>query len=490
MSDREPDRAPIFDYASAVDPAMSAFGWRYIVLAYAAVLVPLLGILLPRDGDTRWGVVIAVLGVAVATMALNARYLRQMFATAGWSEPSPMVVLIQALVVTVSIGALNYALSGLGGFYRPVIFVPTMLIAVLGNRAMVVTTGAVALASLLVSSWAQGVELRHIPVLAVSYGVTWGVLVVMFRLVSSHALGATHLTQGIADAAAVTASADGLDDGLQRLLPVIGAWAEADRVTVFVVDAEDTTLFDHWPIGSAPCEPPRPEVVEQALRESGAAIDGSTGVLVANSTVPGQLVVAVVDGSPRSRFESVTYLYQLVRMADQFATLVTRSQHIAHLEALSSTDGLTGLPNRRALEERLELERSLALQRGDPLSLVMIDLDDFKRYNDTHGHPAGDDLLRRFADVLRGGVRTADFVARYGGEEFCILLPATTGVGAEALTTHLRKQLSTGDEADRTAFSAGIATWCAPETNQELLTRADSALYAAKEEGKDRTIVS
>lgn len=101
----------------------------------------------------------------------------------------------------------------------------------------------------------------------------------------------------------------------------------------------------------------------------------------------------------------------------------------------------------------------------------------------------GDDLLRRFAEALRESVRTADFVARYGGEEFCILLPATTGKGAEALTDHLRKQLSVSGTETPAAFSAGIATWITHESNQDLLMRADSALYAAKEEGKDRTVV-
>ena len=94
-------RSPLFDYASSVDPAMSAFGWRFIVLSYLAVLVPLLGIALPRDAETHWGIVAAVLVVALATLTLNAGYLRRMLATDGWYEPPGVVVLGQALVVTV-----------------------------------------------------------------------------------------------------------------------------------------------------------------------------------------------------------------------------------------------------------------------------------------------------------------------------------------------------------------------------------------------------
>jgi diguanylate cyclase (GGDEF)-like protein len=458
-------------------------------MAYVAVLVPLFGIVLPRDGETRWAAVAVAFAVAATTMAMNTFYLRRMFASGGWSEPPAFVVLVQALAATAAIGVANYGLSGGGGFYRPLILVPTLLVAVIGNRPMIWATALSALIALVGSTWAQGVDVAHLPALVLSYGTTWGIMVTMFRMVSTRALSATHLTQGIADAAAITARADRLDDGMQRLLPVIGAWALADRVTVFVLDERSTTMFDHWPVGSEPCPSPPTDLVESARAESGAAVDGGVAVILAETGAPGELLVVVVEGPPRNRFEAVNYHYQLVRMADQFGTLVTRSQRIAHLETLSSTDGLTGLPNRRALEERLDLERSVSLQRSDPLSLVMIDIDDFRLYNDSFGHPAGDELLRRFADALRASVRGADFVARYGGEEFCLLLPATTGEGAAALTHHLRKLLGSQDEDTTPAFSAGIATWDGRESNHQLLMRADSALYAAKEDGKDRSVI-
>jgi diguanylate cyclase (GGDEF)-like protein len=489
MPETRPTRSPIFDYAYEVDPAMSAFGWRYIVLAYVAVLVPLLGILLPRDTETNWQGVSFALLVAVFTMALNTRYLRSMFASGGWSEPPPIVVLAQAVAATVAIGVLNWSLSGLGGFYRPLILMPTMILTVIGNRFMVAVGGATAIATLVVSTWAQGTATSHLAVVTLTYGVTWVVLLVMFRMIALRAMDATRLSQGIADAAAITARADHLDDGLQRLLPVIGAWAAARRVTVYVVTGGETALFDHWPIGTEPCPTPSPDMIERAVADAGATVVGEIAVIVADAEEAGGRLVAVVEGPARNRFEVVSYHYQLLGMAEQFASLVTRSQRIAHLLALSTTDGLTGLPNRRALEERLDVERAVALQRRSPLTLVMIDLDDFKIYNDTYGHPAGDEMLCRFADALRTSVRSSDFVARYGGEEFCLLLPATTAEGAAALTNHLRDALSFHPAASRPAFSAGIATWDTRESNQELLRRADSALYAAKEEGKDRSVI-
>lgn len=489
MSDSTPTRQPIFDYAYEVDPAMSAFGWHYIVLAYVAVLVPLIGILLPRDTETHWGGVALAFGVAATTVGLNAKYLKTMFSSGGWSEPPPLVVLGQSLAATAAIGVLNYSLSGLGGFYRPLILMPTMIVAVIGNRYMILASGATAVATLVLSTWAQGTQGSHLPVVVLTYGVTWAVMLVMFRLIALRAMDATRLSQGIADAAAITARADHLDDGLQRLLPVIGAWAEARRVSVYVVTQADVTLFDHWPIGTEPCPKPGADLIGRAVANSGATVVDETAVIVADAEDAGGRLVAVVEGPARNRFEVVTYHYQLVGMAEQFASLVTRSQRIAHLLTLSNTDGLTGLPNRRALEERLDVERSVAVQRRAPLTLVMIDIDDFKIYNDTFGHPAGDEMLCSFADALRASVRASDFVARYGGEEFCLLLPATTGEGAAALTHHLRDALSFQPAESRPAFSAGIATWDARETNQQLLMRADSALYSAKEEGKDRSVI-
>jgi diguanylate cyclase (GGDEF)-like protein len=200
-------------------------------------------------------------------------------------------------------------------------------------------------------------------------------------------------------------------------------------------------------------------------------------------------VAVVVEGAARARFDAITYHYQLTRMAAQLETLVSRSRHIEHLESLGRTDSLTGLPNRRSLEERLDLERTVTRRRGEPLTLAMIDLDDFKAYNDTHGHPAGDGLLQRFAAALRESVRASDLVARYGGEEFCVLLPNTTASGAEVLIDQLRNRLRSGALTSRPAFSAGVATWMEGDTSHELLKRADRALYAAKAAGKDCTVV-
>ena len=118
-----------------------------------------------------------------------------------------------------------------------------------------------------------------------------------------------------------------------------------------------------------------------------------------------------------------------------------------------------------------------------------IDLDEFKAFNDANGHLAGDDLLRDFATELRARMRTIDFVARFGGEEFSAVLSGTDATGAERLLDDLHRLLRESERTKEVTFSAGVALWDGTESGEELIGRADRALYAAKAAGRDRTIV-
>jgi len=165
------------------------------------------------------------------------------------------------------------------------------------------------------------------------------------------------------------------------------------------------------------------------------------------------------------------------------------------LKLLATTDGLTGLVNRRAFDEALETEASRSTRSGAPLSLLMIDVDRFKSYNDLYGHQAGDEVLKVVAQCLRTTLkRPADLAARYGGEEFVVILPDTNEDGAFFIADAFRESLKKlaiphqgGDKKVVTA-SVGIAvTWRQdPIAPAELLHRADEALYTAKHAGRDR----
>ena len=167
------------------------------------------------------------------------------------------------------------------------------------------------------------------------------------------------------------------------------------------------------------------------------------------------------------------------------------------LEILARQDALTGLANRRHFDEMLTAEFRRAAREKTSLSLIMIDADHFKRFNDIYGHPVGDSCLRAIALVLRQGFgRPADFVARYGGEEFAVLVPNTTQSGAFELAERLREAvlgLGIPHEASprkTVTISLGVASTTPSEGEyraEDLVTAADTALYAAKKAGRDQT---
>lgn len=167
----------------------------------------------------------------------------------------------------------------------------------------------------------------------------------------------------------------------------------------------------------------------------------------------------------------------------------------ARLDVLASTDPLTGLLNRRRFLELAQAEQARAQRYGRPVAVLLVDLDHFKRVNDTHGHRMGDAVLRTAADVLTASRRTSDLAARFGGEELVLLLPETDLKGAVGLAERLRLALAgaqTGlDGIDvRITASIGVAALRPGESLDSLLHRADQALYSAKRAGRDRVMVA
>jgi diguanylate cyclase (GGDEF)-like protein len=168
-----------------------------------------------------------------------------------------------------------------------------------------------------------------------------------------------------------------------------------------------------------------------------------------------------------------------------------------HTRRLASTDGLTELYNHRTFQERLAQEVDHANRYGRPLSLVMVDVDNFKLYNDTYGHPQGDRVLRDLARLLRQVSRASDTVARYGGEEFAIILPETDRVNARTMGHRIREHVERypfpGEErlpSGALTISVGVATYTRAGTKDTLLQNADAALYRAKRAGRNRVCVA
>jgi diguanylate cyclase (GGDEF)-like protein len=181
---------------------------------------------------------------------------------------------------------------------------------------------------------------------------------------------------------------------------------------------------------------------------------------------------AIVVGSAALFLLVVTRMAQLLRQVEHQATRV---------RDLARQDELTGLPNRRAWND--ELPRVLERARRDrtPVCVAILDLDHFKLFNDTYGHPAGDRLLKAAAAAWHGELRAVDTLARYGGEEFVVLLPNVNTTRAIVVLDRAKQATPLGQ-----TFSAGVAVWDGTETSDQLLSRADEALYAAKADGRNQ----
>jgi diguanylate cyclase (GGDEF)-like protein len=180
-------------------------------------------------------------------------------------------------------------------------------------------------------------------------------------------------------------------------------------------------------------------------------------------------------------------------LANQLAIALENARHYEQLQEAALTDSSTGLRNMRFFQSALEAELSRAQRRMrdsvgvEPLSVLMMDLNKFKQYNDSYGHPVGDEALRRFGEMVRSGLRQYDTLARYGGDEFIVLLPATGAHAAHHLAERLRRRVTDsavqlGDGINvRFSCSFGVATYPVDgATANDLVRVADDALYADK----------
>src|SRR6202041_503128 len=185
-----------------------------------------------------------------------------------------------------------------------------------------------------------------------------------------------------------------------------------------------------------------------------------------------------------------------INLSDTSRELDTIRQARSEGGQRANTDALTGFPNRRALDEFLRASQTAAMETGEPLSVLLIDIDRFKKFNDNFGHGVGDQGLRLMAKALRDGVREKDLPARYGGEELIAVLPGTELAACEAIAEQIRRSVaecqitrrSTGDILPGITVSVGVAQFRPGESMAQLLERCDSALYLAKRTGRNRVV--
>ena len=181
-------------------------------------------------------------------------------------------------------------------------------------------------------------------------------------------------------------------------------------------------------------------------------------------------------------------------MCNQASTSIANAQLHAEIEKMARTDGLTGLFNHRLFQEKLAEELMRLNRFSEPLSVLLTDIDYFKKVNDTYGHPVGDLVLKGVSRIIRETIRDIDIPARYGGEEFAVILPGTGGEGAKQIAERLRKTImETSFAADGKTFKVTISVGLSTSPSdaiakEELIEKADQALYHAKHHGRNRSV--
>jgi diguanylate cyclase (GGDEF)-like protein len=301
---------------------------------------------------------------------------------------------------------------------------------------------------------------------------------------------------------------------LRTVAPELLALSGADRVVLYLRDVPGGVLR---PVAHAGTQPGEEELLEELMPELGSdevkalaaatraqawpdsghlpplaltAYPGTVGLaavpLLARDELVGALTLSVLE---RPQPFDPALLELVYDMAQQVALGIENARLVESLARMATTDELTQLANRRRFTEALRAEVARARRSGQPLAMVMGDLDHLKKINDTHGHPGGDAAIRTAADAFRQGRREGDLAARLGGEEFALLLPATDLAGAIRAAERVRTQLAgtTVPVIGRVTVSMGVAWLPGDAEDEESLIRiADERLYVAKSSGRNQ----
>lgn len=235
---------------------------------------------------------------------------------------------------------------------------------------------------------------------------------------------------------------------------------------------------------------------EGDTRAYGQALENFTGQMtvgVKNSTSLTSLISNLVQDTREMQVQTRTLEDRLSKSTQEIEDL---RRNVDALRVAAETDSLTGLANRKSFDQQLVSMAAASRTANSPLSLLLVDIDHFKTFNDTWGHQVGDQVLRLMARTMVENVKGQDFPARYGGEEFAILLPGTDLEDALVVGNTIRTALqgkklvkkSTGEDMGRITISMGVATYVADEPLSGFVHRADEALYTAKREGRNKVV--
>ena len=280
---------------------------------------------------------------------------------------------------------------------------------------------------------------------------------------------------------------------LNYIVPLIGEMLDrfiSDHL-IYVFLKQDNEYKLVWPKA---CKDERIyETLKQLTPETNYILTSDDKIGAFPLTSDGEIIGCIVARSTLDKLSKrdISYLEQLTR---QSAITINRANTYSKVLQYATLDALTNLNNRRQFEVRLKQEIAITKRQKNPLCAMMVDIDFFKKVNDTYGHASGDAVLRTVASIIKEHLRESDIPSRYGGEEFAVLLPYTHIEEAKIVGERLRKAVETTpipiDKKNiNVTISMGLAEFSPQETGEDLFKRADSALYEAKESGRNRVCV-
>ena len=280
---------------------------------------------------------------------------------------------------------------------------------------------------------------------------------------------------------------------LNYIVPLIGEMLDrfiSDHL-IYVFLKQDNEYKLVWPKA---CKDERIyEALKQLTPETNYILTSDDKIGAFPLTSDGEITGCIVARSTLDKLSKrdISYLEQLTR---QSAITINRANTYSKVLQYATLDALTNLNNRRQFEVRLKQEIATTKRQKNPLCAMMVDIDFFKKVNDTYGHASGDAVLRTVASIIKEHLRESDIPSRYGGEEFAVLLPYTHIEEAKIVGERLRKAVETTpipiDKKNiNVTISMGLAEFSPQETGEDLFKRADSALYEAKESGRNRVCV-
>ncbi len=281
---------------------------------------------------------------------------------------------------------------------------------------------------------------------------------------------------------------------LNYIVPLIGEMLDrfiSDHL-IYVFLKQDNEMQLVWPKA---CKDERIyEVLKQLTPETEYILTNNDKIGAFALTNDGEITGCIVARSTLDKLSKrdISYLEQLTR---QSAITINRAETYSKVLQYATLDALTNLNNRRQFESRLKQEIAATKRQKNPLCAMMIDIDFFKKVNDTYGHASGDEVLRTVASIIKACLRESDIPARYGGEEFAVLLPFTHIEEAQIVGERLRKAVEAATiNIDKLSInvtiSMGLAEFTPELTGEELFKNADKALYEAKESGRNKVCIN